>query len=179
MYLHSDVFVDARREWESAAFPLASLCLQVFTARLLSLRKFVLVNCAPLFGGDSICLLTSDSEGTVGGWSFGEEPFFILLSRLGSEGVTSKEGLESPAVAIGVFVCTRTHDFIFLLYGHNVEHTMDQVVSSKCAILRYDIHTLLQTSSPHASRNMIPTKCYSSAFTLPSAWWPDYSPPCI
>lgn len=71
-------------------------------------------NCASLFSGDSSCLLTSDSEGAVGGCSFGEEPFFTCLSHLGSEGVTSKEGLEFPAVTIGVFVCAHVSVILFL-----------------------------------------------------------------
>lgn len=37
--LHSDVFVDAQREWESLAFPLASLCLQDFHRRTSFLEK--------------------------------------------------------------------------------------------------------------------------------------------
>lgn len=71
------------------------------------------VNCASLFSSDSSCLLTSDSEGMVDGCSFGEEPFFIFLSRLGSEGVTDK-GLESPAVTIEVFVCAHARMILFL-----------------------------------------------------------------
>lgn len=47
------------------------------------------------------------------GCSFGEEPFFIFLSRLGSEGVTDK-GLESPAVTIEVFVCAHARMILFL-----------------------------------------------------------------
>lgn len=64
-------------------------------------------------------------------------------------------------------MCACAHDFIFILYGHKVEHKMDQVVSLKCAVLRYGIHTVLQTASPHASRNMIPTKRQSLSVHSP------------
>lgn len=41
--------------------------------------------------------------------------------------------VRTPAVR----VCARERDFIFILYGHNIEHKMDQVVTLKCAILRF------------------------------------------